>query len=231
MNRFFKKSIVLMALVGGVALSTDKAEAALTLQLTSYNAANVVLGTTGVIADQGAGDAASGTVGAVAFVGGVGNWQLNITGGIGSPVFPDQPHLDLGYNSSSAAAGSAAGDYIVADFTETNAVSSGSGGLSLHIGGTNNNTVTTAYLLVNNVVTQTLGAFATPSYSLDITAPAASSPYTLTQRVVIQRVAVGGANGSGDYEAKNIPDVPEPAMLSLLGLAGAAVVRRRRQAK
>ena len=84
MNRFITKSLMLVALVGALtAFSTSRAEAALSMQLTSYNAANVQLATTGVINDNVAPDA-SGALGAIVFNGAVGDWTLNV--GAGAPT-------------------------------------------------------------------------------------------------------------------------------------------------
>jgi hypothetical protein len=224
MNRFFTKGLVLVALVGAMAAYSTKAEAALSMTLTSYNAANVVLGTTGVINDNGAGDSAGGLLGVIVFAGAVGTWDINVDTGQGQPIFPDQPHLDLAYVTTSLTG--AAGDYLVIDFTESNAASSG--GVSTHIGGTNNGTSTTAYLLVNGVIVDTLGPFAAGgAFAGSSSAAGATSPYSLTQRIVVTRTGTGVVNASGDFEV-----VPEPATLSLLGLglAGLAGLRRRRQA-
>lgn len=224
MNRFITKSLALVALVGGMtAFSTNRAEAALSMQLTSYNAANVQLATTGVINDNVAPDGAP-ALGAIVFNGSVGDWQLNVDTGIGFPLFANQPHLDLNYTALSATG--AVGDYLVIDFTESaEAVAAPS--ISTHIGGTNNSTITSAFVRVNGVQTGSLGPFNAASFSASGSATGSLvAPYSLTQRIVITRNAAGTVNASGDFEV-----IPEPATLSLfgLGMAGVAALRRRRQ--
>src|SRR5689334_1321017 len=124
MNRFFTKSLVLVALVGALtAFSTSRADAALSMTLTSYSAANVQLATSGAIAGVG---------GVAVFNGAVGSWVVNVDTGIGTPIFP-QPKMDLNYTTVGTGG---AGEYLVIDFTDTN-VLVGSPGFGLTFGGTN----------------------------------------------------------------------------------------------
>jgi hypothetical protein len=226
MNRILTKSFALIALVGAFTLSAaTKSEAALTMTLTTYNAANVQQQTTGVITDNSGLDSTA-ALGAVTFNGAIGAWIVNVDTGLGAPILPDQPHLDLNYLT--AAPGAAVGDYLVIDFTDT-AETAGAASIGMKIGGTNNGTTTSASVLVNGVQTGALGPFAgSPFSGTGSAAIGVATPYSLTQRIVITRVAGGTGNASGDFEI-----VPEPATMSLfgLGLAGVAALRRRRQAK
>ena len=122
MNRFFTKSLALVALVGAFTMFASPAQAALSMQLNAYNSANVLLATTGVINDNGAGDAAGAQLGQIVFVGGVGNWQINVDNGQGDPLLLNQPHMDLTYSSTSNAG--AVGDYLEIVFTQTNTMTS-----------------------------------------------------------------------------------------------------------
>lgn len=224
MNRFIK-SVALGALVGAFSLFSTTAEAALSMQVTSYNAANVQQATSGVITDGGGSDA-NPLAGAVTFVGPVGTWTLNVNTGAGEPFFLDQPHLDLNYIVGVGPAnGAAVGDYLEITFTQTNTMAPAPT-VSTKIGGTNNGTTTLASVLVNGVLTGSLGPFAGAAFSATGSAAVGvATPYTLTQVVRITRTAGGTGNASGDFEI-----VPEPATTALfgLGLIGLAARARRK---
>jgi hypothetical protein len=218
MNRFITKSIALIALVGVFTVfSTSKAEAALSLTITTSAGASLTVN------DNGAGDAANLLLGAISNTSTLGQWVLNITGGLGDPLLADQPHMDLSYNSTNV--GGAAGDWIQFDLVQTNTMTS-SPTLGMKLGGTNNGTSVQAWALVNGVIVGTLGPSNSAVVGLLGSAPnGAATPYTLAERVRLTRTGTGGtALASGDFEI-----VPEAATLALLGLGLATLAARRRR--
>jgi hypothetical protein len=95
MNRFFTKSLVLVALVGAMtAYSTSKAEAALQLFLCSAEFCNG--GSVTQVDDNGVGDT-DATVGIIAWSGGFAGFNASIDAAFGVPNIgtPGNPELDL----------------------------------------------------------------------------------------------------------------------------------------
>src|SRR5690348_11844816 len=121
MNRMITKSLALIALVGGVTLvSTNQAEAALTLKMCEV--ADCSSGAVVTVADADAD-------GVVAYVGAVGGMEININSALSKPTLGSG--MDLGYNVANTG-GAAQNLYIYA--IDDNFL--GTPNLTGHIGGT-----------------------------------------------------------------------------------------------
>jgi hypothetical protein len=192
-------------------------------------------GATVTIGDGSAGDATAAGDGVVLFLGGLGNWFLNVAAGISKPALgsADAPELDLNsLNLSSSGAATTVNVWLTdTDFTAKSAAV----GLVAAIGGTTSGTISyrtfydssnTAFGTANEITSVgPLGGLAFASTASDFFSSATS--YSLTLLVSITHGAGGSGNKVSSFDAA--VKVPEPSSLLLLGaglLAVGFAVRR-----
>ena len=218
-----------------VALCTPSpAEAAFKLQLCSAVAGSCV-----EIEDQEAGVDSNGNVGAITWIGSIGNFTINVSTGLSKPVFPSSASLSrMDLNSVNTSTGA---DELLIFLTDTDFAGSLPGALRGEVGGTTNGTVdfaackdpgNTEYSTECQETEPTifLGPFEDGAFSDAATEPhGALGPYSMT---LIAHIVHGSGvqSTSFDFEVSNIA---EPATLALFGLGligvGTKIVRRRQR--
>jgi hypothetical protein len=230
----------IVARVGGVLLlavviagsSVATAEGALVLRLSSGG--DVV-----EIEDGSAGDS-NPIVGAVTFIGDVGNFTANVSTGFSKPLLPSSPnYAEMDLNSVNVS--SQAGGTLVIELTDTDFEPTDPGSFIGNVGGTTQgNASFDAYKNDSNVEFDTANAEAELHLGPFVGAPGNTTAFSqstsdthgalgaYSMTLVATIVHAGAANTSFDFEVVN---VPEPATLALfaIGLLGAGAAARRRK--
>jgi hypothetical protein len=218
------RKAIAAVLAAGLGMAAGQALAVPTLTITDGI-------TTIVVQDGGSGDGCS-NVGCVSFVGGIGNWNINILGGFTKPVLGSSvaPHMDLSFNDNYIGNGPGTLTLLWSD----TGFNTGPAVFISDIGGTRANGVTTVAYSDFVSASNALNALTTPLCSGSFTTSAfsgtctsafgGSGAYSMTQRIIL--TATGPGQASGDHGVM----IPEPSSLALigLGLLGLGFASRRR---
>lgn len=235
MKNNLAKSGAAFAVVAAMSLATTAdAEAAMMMRLTQ--GANQV-----VISDGGAGDA-NGAVGAITFVGSLGNYTLNVSTGLSKPVLGSAASAQMDLNSVNTSTG---GGTLVIELTDTDFLPFGVGRLRGHVGGTTRGTASFSvcknasnaeFDCVNPAAQVNLGPFvgaANNPLAFQGTGDAPHSALGFYSMTLIATITHGAGQGIVTSFDFDIDNVPEPASLALfgLGLLGAGAASRMRRKK
>jgi len=223
MNRFFTKSIALVAMVGAFTLvPATKSEAALRLFLCSMELCQG--GTNITVTDGGAGDV-NGGAGAITYIGGFAGFSaVSVNSAFGIPVIGDanNPQLDLFFSVSGAGDG-----YIYADQLPLNAPDPASF------------TVNYSFTTTGSVEVSALAGFTDlnlPNGGWTVIGPFGPGPFAGSFGVgptgvpYAQGLGVHVIQAAGGLTTGDIHMIPEPATLALFGVGLAGLAARRRKA-
>jgi len=170
--------------------------------------------------------------GAVTWIGGVGSWVVNVTTGVGAPLFSD-PHLDL--NSINISNTSGPGVFLDVWVSQTDFTLGGIAQLAAFFGSIGGTSVGTLAwdMWVDDAnglfsqATQVAGAatVGSPFAQSGVGHAIVDGTFSMTLHV---RVLHGNAPGTTSFDFEGFV-VPEPGTIALLGigLIGLALLRRR----
>lgn len=216
-----KKLLVLSA--AAALLAVQSATAVPTLIISDNNG-----NTTTLIGDNGAGDA-NPAVGAITFIGSVGNWTINVTTGLASPPgpghSPSQPSIDL--NSVNQFAGGAGGTLTIV-FTADN-LGPISGILNHKTGGTQTGLTSAQFIAGVNGTDVTHQTVTTSPFGVSQSGAVSTGTGATISITAVLTAGRGPALTSFDSEV-TVPDAGMTLALLGSGLTGLAFFARRKTA-